>query len=424
MKTKVLVIVLAALVIAALAWYGHGRWYGSSHAPEEHGEPAPGKLILYYHCPMHPDYKSDKPGSCPICGMHLEPVYAGEKPEAPAGGASIPPEQQQRYGIVVGQPTLETATLTVRALGVVQPDETRIVRVHPKVEGWIEEVHADFTGRYVKRGEPLVTVYSPELLISQQEYLLALRARNVLNASTVPGQRGGGESLALAARRRLELWDLPPEVIEEIAREGSVRRTVPVLSPADGYVMARNAYRRQRIIPETELYTLADLSRVWVMAEVFESDAGAVRLGQNALVQLAYAPSRSFPAKVQYIQPAIDPATRTLKVRLEVENPRTDLKPDMYVNVEIRAGGGRGLFVPTDAVLDTGLSRRVFVVQGDGHFEPREVQTGREWNGKVEILRGLSPQDRIVTSGVFLVDSESRLRTPTSAGHSHDQQAH
>lgn len=422
MKRKLLVIALAALAAAALAWYGYGRWYGSP-AHGEHAEPAPGKKILYYHCPMHPEYKSDKPGSCPVCGMHLEPVYVGQKPEAPAGGARISPEQQQRYGIVVGQPTLETVALTVRTLGVVQPDETRIVRVHPRVEGWIEEVHADFTGRHVRRGEPLVSVYSPELLASQQEYLLALRARNVLNASSVPGQRGGGESLAQAARRRLELWDLPEGAIEEIAQTGQIRRTVPVLAPADGYVMARNAYPRQRITPETELYALADLSRVWVMADVFESDIGAIRLGQSAVVQLAYAASRSFAAKVQYIQPAVDPATRTLKVRLEVENPRMELKPDMYVNVEIRAGGGRGLFVPSDAVLDTGLAKRVFVVHEDGHFEPREVETGREWNGKVEILRGLTAQDRIVTSGVFLVDSESRLRA-AGAGHSHDQPAH
>jgi len=413
---------LAALAAAALAWYGYGRWYGSS-PHEEHAKPASEKKILYYHCPMHPEYKSDKPGSCPVCGMHLEPVHAGAPSEVPPGGAILTPQQQQRYGIVVGQPAFETVELTIRALGVVQPDETRIVRVHSKVEGWIEEVQADFTGRHVKRGEPLVSVYSPELLASQQEYLLALRARNVIEASTVPGQRGGGESLAQAARRRLELWDLPPEAIEEIARTGQILRTVPILSPADGYVMARNAYRRQRITPETELYRLADLSRVWVMADIFESDQGSLRLGQSAVVRLAYAASRSFPAKVHYIQPAADPATRTLKVRLEVDNPRMELKPDMYVNVEIRAGGGRGLFVPSDAVLDTGLAKRVFVVHTDGHFEPREVETGREWNGKVEIVRGLSAQDRIVTSGVFLVDSESRLRAG-GAGRGHDQPAH
>jgi len=421
-KIKLLLIALAALAVAAVAWYGYGRWYGPS-PPQEHPRPDLEKKILYYHCPMHPDYKSDQPGSCPVCGMHLEPVGAGTPSEAPAGGAILTPQQLQRYGIVVGQPAFETVELTIRALGVVQPDETRIVRVHPKVEGWIEEVHADFTGRYVKRGEPLVSVYSPELLASQQEYLLALRVRNVIEASTVPGQRGGGESLAEAARRRLELWDLPPDAIEEIGRTGQIRRTVPILSPADGYVMARNAYPRQRISPETELYRLADLSRMWVMADIFESDHSSLRLGQSAVVRLAYAASRSFPAKVHYIQPTVDPATRTLKVRLEVDNPRMELKPDMYVNVEIRAGWGRGLFVPSDAVLDTGIAKRVFVAHDDGHFEPREVETGREWNGKVEILRGLTAEDRIVTSGVFLVDSESRLR-PAGAGHRHDQPAH
>lgn len=460
---KVVLAALLGLAAAGMAWYGYSRWQ-AKHTHEQHTPPGGQRRLLYYHCPMHPEYKSDKPGDCPICGMRLEPVYAeapkqtqqllkyhcpmhpeyqSDKPgDCPVCGMRLEPvqaseaqqdrptgihltsQQQQLYGIALGNPSLETVSIPVRAFGVVQADETRIVRVHSRVEGWIEEVHADFTGRHVKSGEPLVSIYSPELLASQEEYLLALRARGVFSASTVESQRNAGQALVAASRRRLELWDLPAEAIDEIARSGRILRAVPVLSPASGYVMTRNAYPRQRVTPETELYVLADLSRVWVMAEVFEADAGAVRIGQPAVVRPAYGAGRSFAARVDYVQPQIDPATRTLKVRLGVQNTGLELKPDMFVNVEIRTGGGRGLFVPSEAVLDTGLAKRVFVVHDGGHFEPREVETGREWNGKTEILRGLTPQDRIVISGVFLVDSESRLRAPAAGAHVHDQPAH
>lgn len=423
MKKK-LAVILALLAAAALAWYGYGRWYGvPTH--QHSGAPAEGKQILYYHCPMHPDYHSDKPGQCPICGMNLEPVYAPEKKMEEHGpGAQISPQQQQLYGVSVGEARVETVSETVRAVGVVQPDETRILRVHPKTDGWIEEVYADFTGRLVRRDQPLVSVYSPELLATQQEYLLALRARNILNASTVPGARTGGDSLVESARRRLELWDFSESEIQQIASSRQPRRAVTLLSPGTGYVLARNAYPRQRITPETELYVVADLSRVWVMAEVFESDAASLRVGQRAAVSLDARPSRRWPARVAYIQPAVDPMTRTVKVRLELDNPELELKPDMYVNVELQTGGASGVFVPSDAVLDTGLAKRVFLAHPDGHFEPREVETGLEANGKVQILKGLSAGDRIAVSGVFLVDSETQLRRGAAGTHVHDQSSH
>jgi len=421
-KTKWIVL-LMILLAAAVAWFGYGRWL-SMHPNGKTAAPGAEKQVLYYHCPMHPEYKSDKQGSCPICGMHLEPVYASDKTDGAGPGARLTPEQQQIYGITVGEAAFETLAQTIRAVGVVQPDETRIIRVHPRIEGWIEEVFADFTGQLIAKGQPLVTIYSPELLASQQEYMLALRARSAINASTLPGQQARGDSFVEAARRRLELWDLSPGEIQEITQGGRPKRAVTIYSPGAGYITARNAFPRQRVTPETEMYTLADLSRVWVMADIFESDAGFIRLGQAARLSLPYQPSRRYAARVHYIQPAVDPMTRTLKVRFEVENPRLDLKPGMYVNVDLGAGGGRGLFVPRDALLDTGLTKRVFVVHEGGHFEPREVETGREGNGKVEILRGLSAQERIVTSGVFLVDSETQLQAGRAGVHQHDQPAH
>jgi len=423
MKRKLVFLFLLGLA-ALLAWYGYQHWRPSAavRGTDAHGQKD--ATILYYHCPMHPDYKSDRPGNCPICGMRLEPVYADKKPEGEKKGALITPEQQQLYGVSVGEARFEAVSELLRTVGIVQYDETRTTRIHPKIEGWIEQVFADFTGRLVRAGDPLVSIYSPEMFATQQEYLLALRARRVLEASSVAAIADHGASLAEAARRRLELWDFSPDQLREVTSSGRPQRTVTLYAPATGFIVERNAYPGQRVTPDTGLYMLVDLSRVWVMAEIPEADGGSVRVGQPATVRLAGRAGPVWKARVDYIQPSVDQATRTLKARLELDNSNFELKPGAYVDIELRTNRAAGLFVPSDAVLDSGLTKRVFVDRGEGRFEPREVETGREIAGKIEILSGLTPGERIVTSGVFLVDSESRLRPLGAESTTYDHPAH
>ncbi|MCS6951784.1 MAG: efflux RND transporter periplasmic adaptor subunit [Bryobacterales bacterium] len=424
--------VLLAIAAAFLAGYGWGRWYGRS-ARMPSTSAAEKKPAIYY-CPMHPSYTLDRPGDCPICGMRLvaledktqQPAGASDRAsELPHGVFHVPVERQQLIGVRYGTVEVTSGLRTVRAVGKVGVDETKIARIHPKVEGWIEEVFVDFVGKFVKQGEPLLTIYSPELLATQQEYLLALRARRVLSPSPPSAAETHtmlrdarrqmerwemGESLLEAARRRLELWDVSPTQIEELERTGKPRRTVTLYAPISGYVTARNAFPKQRVAPEVELYTLVDFSRVWVIADVFESEAAAIRLGQAAIVSLPYDPGRRFPARVNYVQPSVDPTTRTLKVRLELANPRLVLKPEMFVDVEFRIAEPPRLTVPVDAVLDSGLTKTVFVDRGNGYLEPRPVETGELLGDRIVIVKGLQPGERIVTSGTFLIDSESRLK--------------
>lgn len=443
---------VAMLTLSMLgAGFGAGWWYarrsgGAASAPAK-GE----RKVLYWVDPMHPAYKSDKPGIAPDCGMKLEPVYEDGGPaaeSAPAGkvlyyrdpqdhsyrsdkpglnpetGNDLEPvyessnfvhisaEKQQLIGVRYGTVEPVAGVDELRVNGRVVQDETKITRVHPKIEGWIQRVHADFTGQLVKQGDPLLTLYSPEMLATQQEYLLALRARDTLKAGGSREAYENSELLIEAARRRLELWDLASAQIDELERTRKPVRTVTLHSPASGYVIARNAFPSQRVMPETELYAIADLSRVWIMADVFESDAGKVRPGSAAVVKLPYETGRDIRAKVSYIQPQVDPATRTLKVRLEAPNPGLALKPDMFVQVEFQFAVAPRLAVPADAVINTGLRKTVFVDRGNGNFEPRRVETGVRFGDRIQVLSGLSPGERIVTAGAFLIDSEAQLKNP------------
>jgi RND family efflux transporter MFP subunit len=441
---------LLALAAGLAAGYGWGRWYGPRQPAAQQAEG--GRKILYWYDPMHPSYRSDKPGIAPDCGMDLVPMYEGgaeedkpkgkilyyrdpqqpsytsDKPglnpetgadlepvyEEPAPGAvTVSAEKQQWIGIRTGTAAVSAGGRTLRAAGRIAVDETRIVRVQPRTDGWIEKVHADFTGRLVRKGEVLLTVYSPELVASQQEYLLARKAQVELAGSTVPGVRQYNASLLAAARARLERhWMMDARAIETLEQSGVPLRSMPVPAPESGFILARNAYPNQRVTPETELYTLADLGRVWIFADVFEADAGLMRLGLPAAVEPTYAPGRRFRARVTYIYPQIDPQTRTLKVRLEADNPDYALRPDLFVNVDFTVPAPPRLSVPEDAVLDTGLRRVVWIDKGEGLFEPRAVETGEAYDGRIEILAGLREGERVVTSGAFMLDSESKMKNP------------
>jgi len=407
------------------------RWLparGSSQAPPVASPAArPERKILYYVDPMHPAYKSGKPGIAPDCGMQLEPVYAEEGSPPPAGVLNISPQRQQLIGVRYGVVEEGAAMNAFRTVGKVALDETRIVRVHSRVDGWIEKVFVDFVGKQVRKGETLLTLYSPELLASQNEFLLALRAGEVLRSATLPSAIENSTTLLDAARRRLELWNMTPAQIDEIARSGKPSAGVAMEAPISGHVMTRNAFPGQRVTAESELYTLADLSRVWIMADVFEFESPEVRIGQHAIVSLPYA-GRALPARVSYIQPQMEAETRTLKVRLEMDNPGLVLKPDMFVDVEFRQGGQRRILVPASAVMDTGARQTVFVDRGDGNLEPRPVQTGDRVGDRIVIRSGLQPGERIVISGNFLIDSESQLKSalsgmepgPSTQEHRHD----
>jgi len=394
------------------------------------GAPAtPTRRVLYYVDAMNPAFKSDKPGMAPD-GMALQPVYADEPasagaamptPSLPPGAITISPERQQLIGVKFATVELDGSSRVIRAVGKVTYDETRVAHVHTRVEGWVEKVFVNFTGDIVSQGEPMLTIYSPEMLASQQELLLAARARDLMRGNPLASAAEHGESLFSAAKRRLELWQLTEDQIQRVLATGEPIHSVTLFAPAGGFVTARNVFPNQKVTPDSDLYTITDLSRIWIVADVFESDIAAIRIGAAAYVMFPNSGAPSMTAKVNYIQPEVDPVTRTLKVRLDANNPGFKMKPDMFVNVEFGVAGEKKLVVPAEAVMDTGDRQTVFVDLGNGHLEPRQVVVGDRVGDRVVITRGLAVGERVVSSGTFLVDSESQLKAAASGmGHAHD----
>jgi RND family efflux transporter MFP subunit len=418
---------LAAIAAAFAGGYIYKAIYGRTPASADKG----GRKILYWVDPMHPAYKSDKPGIAPDCGMKLEPVYAdGGAASAPAAGREpahaddtstmaagtvrITPEKQQLIGVKYEQVETGGGSRTIRAVGRVAIDETRIGHVHTKVEGWIDKVFVDFTGKLVQKGQPLLTIYSPDMLASERELLLAAKARTIMRDSALPSGFDQSESLLQATRRRLELWDLSEAQIDQVLKTGEPIKNITVYSPMTGYIEDRKAFPQVKVMPDTDLYTIVDLSHVWIMADVFEYEAPNIHVGEAAGVSLQALPGKTFSARIDYLQPEVDPMTRTLKVRLNMNNPGLMLKPDMYADVEFHVNIPSALTVPADAVLNAGERKTVFIDRGNGFFEPRQVKTGEREGDRVQILSGLSAGERIVTSGNFLIDSESQMKAVAS----------
>jgi Cu(I)/Ag(I) efflux system membrane fusion protein len=416
---RMVLVVAAMLAILAL-----GAVYGRHVLAQHGGHAAPGaqkpasaaeeghRKVLYWYDPMHPGYKSDKPGIAPDCGMKLVPKYADEAEamqSMPAGTVMLSPEKQQLIGVRTAAVRRDRLARTVRTVGRVTADETRIAKVHLKVGGWIEKVYVDFVGQLVQQGQPLFTLYSPDLVSTQQEYLVARRGMKEMGSSTLPDVAEGAQSLLRSARERLRLWDISDEQIRKLDESGEVTRTLTFYSPITGFVLERKAYPQTAIGPETDLYTVADLSDVWVNAEVYEYEVPYVHLGQPASMQLSYFPGKTYRGRVTYVYPTVDPETRTVKVRLQFPNPGFQLKPDMFANVELKVDYGVHTLVPSEAVLDSGTRQIVFVAKPDGYFQPREVKLGPQVDGQAVVLSGLEPGESIVTSGNFLIDSESRL---------------
>jgi Cu(I)/Ag(I) efflux system membrane fusion protein len=374
------------------------------------------RKVLYWYDPMHPSYTSDKPGIAPDCGMTLVPKYADEmeamKEMAP-GTVLLTPEKQQLIGIRTTEVRRDRLQRTIRTVGRLAADDTKIARIHVKVAGWVEKVDVDFVGKLVEKGQPLFTLYSPELVSTQQEYLIARRGEQYLADSPYRQASQGAESLLRAARQRLELWDISEEQIRKLEETGQVSRTLTLYSPINGFVTHRNLYERAYVTPASDLYEIADLSTIWVYADVYEYEVPYVRVGQPATMHLSYYPDKTYSGRVTYIYPTLDPKTRTVKVRLEFPNPDFELKPDMFADVELKVDYGVQTLVPAEAVLDSGLRQMVFLARPGGYFEPRQVKVGPRLEDQYVVLEGLKPGETIVTSGNFLIDSESRLSAAT-----------
>lgn len=324
----------------------------------------------------------------------------------------VPPEKQQLIGMrsvaAVSKPLIKE----IRMVGKVTYDETKITRIHTKFSGYIDQVFADSVGKPVRAGDPLFTIYSPDLVATQQEYLLALKSRKVLQDSSFPWISDGSDNLIDAARSRLRLWDVPGPEIKQLEKEGTVKRAIEIYSPVNGIITERKAYQHGTFVnPEMELYTIVDLSRVWVIGEIYEYELPYVKAGQEAKVDFPYDSTAKGPrGRVNYVYPYLDPKTRTAQVRLEFANPALALKPDMFTNVKLRINLGTQLVVPLDAVLTTGTEQYVFIDKGHGYVEPRLVQIGAAAGDNYGIEKGLKSGEKVVTAANFLVDAESRLK--------------
>ena len=363
-----------------------------------------------YQCPMHLQILQDHFGTCPICAMDLVPI------EEIQGGASsvdglaaitIDPARQQLIGLRTAKVVLGATGGEIRAVVRLAPDETRVRKINVKVEGFVEKLYADFVGKAVAKGQPLFSLYSPEFVSAQREYLLALRTQKALSGGAL--KQSGGDLLD-SARRRLQLWDVPAEALEQLEKTGEVQKTLTLRSPLSGVITAKSVVEGSRVSPGEAPLEITDLGHLWAQAEVTESELARVKVGGAAELRINGGDGRAFPGRVAFVDAVLDPKTRTAKVRIEVANPRGELKPEMFGDAVLKTGNRKGLLVPLDAVLDSGTRKVVFVALGDGKFEPREVETGPASGDLVEVRKGLEAGDEVVTGAAFLVDSESRLR--------------
>ena len=369
------------------------------------------RKVLYWYDAMNLQHTYNKPGKAPD-GMDLVPKYEDEKMgNMPVGTVNIAPQKQQVIGVQTTTVQHEALVRTVHTTGQITADETKIAHVHVKINGFIQDVFVDYVGQLVKKGQPLFTVYSPDLVSAEEEYLIAKRGEQSLGTSQFANVSQGAQSLLRSARERLKLWDISEDQIRKLDETGEVSRALTFYSPISGFVMDRKAFPQTAITPDIDLYQITDLSTVWVNADVYEYEVPFVKVGQRAVMQLSYYPGKTYTGKITYIYPTVDPVARTVKVRIEFPNLNFQLKPQMFANVDLNINYGHQIVVPQEAVLDSGEKQYVFVVHEGGVFEPRTVQLGAKFEEKIAVLSGLEPGETIVTSGNFLIDSESRLKS-------------
>jgi membrane fusion protein, copper/silver efflux system len=375
--------------------------------------------------------RSAAPGMAPATGHEghtggppaaMPPAAEPQTGEKPAAGAQavetptveITPERQQMIGVKTAAVALRPLRRTIRTVGRIEYDERLFRTVTTKVEGWIERLYVDYTGRPVKKGEPLVDIYSPELLATQREFLQILKWSRDSKAEG-PGATDrmisrDAQAIAAAARERLKLWDISEEQIRRIEETGEPVRTLTIYSPVSGHVIQKMAVQGMRAMPGEKLFDVAELATLWVIADVYEPDLPFIRPDQEAVITLVAYPGQEYRSRVEFINPTLAGDTRTAKVRFAITNPGGKLKPQMYTDVEIKIDLGQRLTIPDDAAIDTGLRQIVYVDKGDGNFEPREVQLGARAEGLREVLRGLKAGEKVAQSAAFLVDSEAQLR--------------
>ncbi|WP_236994381.1 efflux RND transporter periplasmic adaptor subunit [Candidatus Methylomicrobium oryzae] len=324
---------------------------------------------------------------------------------------TVSPERLQSIGVKFEEAHRHAVNKTIRTVGRVETDERRLARVNIKLEGWIDQLYVNTTGQKVKKGQLLFTLYSPELVATQEEYLLAVRAAKTLGTSEFPEVAEGARSILEVSRRRLQLWDIADYHIRDLERTGKVLKTLPFHAPLSGTVIEKTAVAGMRVMPGDMLYTIADLSKIWVLADIYEYELPLIQTGQTAQVSLSYAPQTVFTGRIAFVYPTVDPETRTAKVRFELDNPKELLKPGMYANVELAVPLGERLAVSKDAVLESGERQIIFIHHGDGQLEWRNVKIGLRGGDWVEIVEGLQEGEHIVTSANFLLDSESQLKS-------------
>ena len=394
-----LLFILVLLVLGAGIELGRGPL-----APPSHAAAVPAKQL--YTCGMHPQVIQDHPGDCPICGMALTPVrktssHPSDRPDLPDHTIAIDPVTTQNMGIRTGVATQGPLRRTIRAVATVEYDETSLADVTTKFKGCIEKLHVNATGQQVHRGDPLFEIYSPDLYSAQAEYLLGIGD----TSSALTG-------LNISATTKLKYFDIPDDQIAELQKTRQIRKTLRIDAPRDGIVVERNAVEGQMVEAGMKLYRIADLGLVWVQAQIFEQDVPFLRVGQEALVTLSYLPDRKFRGRVTFIYPSVDEKTRTVRVRMEFHNPGYFLKPGMFATVELTTElTAQALLVPDSAILRSGERNTVFVALDGGKFEPRTVTLGpRSADNQYQVLSGLAAGEHIVTSGQFMLDSESQLR--------------
>lgn len=426
-----ILLLLAAAPAALLTGCGGSESTGTS----EGGETA---QVQLWTCGMHPNVISEEPGQCPICGMNLTPVKqaaADEGHDTEAGHAhgsgeesAAPPEETagstrdaaividpvtiQNIGVQTAAVRERPMTRSIRTVGHLDYNEEKFSRINVKYAGWIEKLYVNETGQQVSAGDPLLDIYSPELVAAQEEYLLAFQHLRNLEGSAFDTIAKGAESLLDASRRRLLYWDVTEDQIRELEARGAITRTLTIYAPSKGIVVERMAELGMRVTPGMDMYRMADLSTIWAFAHVYDADAPWLSPGLTAEMELPYNPGKVYRGRIDYIYPYLDQASRDIKIRLEFPNRNLELKPQMYANIRLSARGKRPvLVIPGNAVIHSGERNVVFVALEGGRFEPREVTLGMEGeDGYVQAASGVSEGEQVVTSAQFLIDSESRLQ--------------
>jgi membrane fusion protein, copper/silver efflux system len=398
---------------------GEGEFKPMAQAPKEKTEHI---AIGQYYCPMHPEVVSDTAGTCPECEMFL--IQKRDEPDPVPGRISImlSPEKRQLIGLTLAEVEQRELDQTVRTTAVVEHDERRYTRISPRFAGWIRKLHVNFTGAPVEKGQPLFTVYSPELFAAENEYLVAWRSARQQGSGI---QQEMGESLLDSARLRLSLFEIGDEEIRELEKRGKPSAELLFRAPFSGHVTAKNAVEGASFAAGETLFEIADLSHLWLRALVFERELPLVAAGQDAVIRFPYLSNRTFPGKVTFMYPHIDAQTRRGQVRLELDNTGQVIRPEMWANVEIKVDSGSKLTVPASAIINTGERYVAFVHrEDDQHLEPRDVKIGMKTDDYYEVISGLKAGEQVVSRALFLVDSESQLKAAiagmgSAGGHDH-----